>query len=80
MAIKYTNITKIYPNLDFWFETMPSGNPCCRADAGQKAREKKVNTVVKNASAEKKNVRIGVKMTARLLSVVVVNLPLLDLL
>jgi hypothetical protein len=25
MAIKYNNI--IYPNWDFWFENMPSGNP-----------------------------------------------------
>jgi hypothetical protein len=32
MPIKYNNIfhykpSKIYPNLDFWFETIPSGNP-----------------------------------------------------
>jgi hypothetical protein len=27
MATKYTNIFKIYPNWDNWFETMPSGNP-----------------------------------------------------
>jgi hypothetical protein len=31
MSIKYTNIfdarpSKIYPNLDFWFENTPSGN------------------------------------------------------
>jgi hypothetical protein len=33
VTIKYTNIfhpkkfPKIYPNLDFWFENKPSGNP-----------------------------------------------------
>jgi hypothetical protein len=27
MATKYTNIFKIYPNWEFWFENMPSGNP-----------------------------------------------------
>jgi hypothetical protein len=32
MTIKYTSIfhykaSKIYPNLDFWFENKPSGNP-----------------------------------------------------
>jgi hypothetical protein len=32
VTIKYTNILhcrtiKIYPNLDFWFENKPSGNP-----------------------------------------------------
>jgi hypothetical protein len=35
MAIKYTNMatssiarpSKIYPNWDFWFENVPSGNP-----------------------------------------------------
>jgi hypothetical protein len=32
MSIKYTNIfhcktLKNYPNLDFWFENIPSGNP-----------------------------------------------------
>jgi hypothetical protein len=29
IGTKYTNIShcKIYPNWDFWFENMPSGNP-----------------------------------------------------
>jgi hypothetical protein len=37
MAIKYTKYTiarpsKIYPNWDFWFETIPSGNPAARQE------------------------------------------------
>jgi hypothetical protein len=39
MAIKYTiaRPSKIYPNWDFWFENIPSGNPRCnkRASSGQ---------------------------------------------
>jgi hypothetical protein len=36
VSIKYTNIfhakpSKIYPNLDFWFENKPSGNPASSA-------------------------------------------------
>jgi hypothetical protein len=32
MSLKYSTVfiarpSKIYPNLDFWFETIPSGNP-----------------------------------------------------
>jgi hypothetical protein len=32
MALKYTNIFNIYPNWDFWFENIPSGNPASDTD------------------------------------------------
>jgi hypothetical protein len=41
LAIKFTNIChcktlKIYPNWDFWFENIPSGNPVGAAKRGKK--------------------------------------------
>jgi hypothetical protein len=44
MAIKYINIvhamhSKIYPNLDFWFENIPAGNPVPEFKSRHASRE-----------------------------------------
>jgi hypothetical protein len=57
LSIKYTNISrpsKIYPNLDFWFENKPSGNPDLQPSRRQAlpAERKKVLELSVSSSRE----------------------------
>jgi hypothetical protein len=36
--------SKLYPNRDFWFENMPSGNPACMFHDGRFKNKRKVQT------------------------------------